>query len=616
MTGSRSTHTGAPEPGSRPSPSSVAADVTPQSSRQALAPTDALVAAGLLVLCLLAWCAANSKWTLEAWSLPSAYVNDPEKADFIANACSVKASGAWWHLPFLWKTVPDLGAPFTGDWNDIPTLDELVLGWQAALAAVFGLFGGINLSFALAHAFAAVAMYASARFSGSDRLWAWIAAVAFGLSPFIFAQSPHHMQVAYVWPVAFFPIVWRWTATSPGASMGSTRWWYATIIAIVTGLHFVYYTNVFCQLVLLGAGAAYLRTRDASAFRGAVALVVIAVLCTAAMNIDTWTYQWVHGRAGQGIIREYKWLEIYGLKLVDLTIPPLSHRSDLFASFALRHRQGAPLLDEGGSYLGIVGLLSFGGICYVTGRALLKQKLQDVPLEAWQILWIILMFTTGGLNAIGGAYGFTLFRAACRYSVVILAIVLIYAARELSCASRSMGARVGNEGRLILAGTVLVGATALVLWDQVPRPPSREATETIAKLVRNDREFVAKMEAALPAGAMIFQLPIMEFPEAPHPGVSAYDHFRPYLYSHGLRYSFGSSRGRESSAWLQQVSQKQLKDAIAEIKRRGFAAIYINRNGFPDKAKGIEDALLEMGYAKPPIRSASGDLACILLSDE
>ena len=513
----------------------------------------------------------------------------------------------------IWKTVPELGAPFSGDWNDIPSLDELVLGWQAALASVFGLFAGINLSFAMAHVFAAVAMYFSARLSGGDRMWSWIAALAFGASPFIFAQSPHHMQVAYVWPVAFFPLVWRWTASPAFVWDRSHRIW-AILIAAMTGLHFVYYTNIFCQLTVLGACVSYVRNRDAKSLRMSMSLVVIAIACTAAMNIDSWTYQWVHGRAGQGIIREYKWLEIYGLKLVDLTIPPLTHRSDLFASFALRHRQAAPLLDEGASYLGIVGLLSLGGLCVMTARALLAQRLDRVPLEAWQVMWIIIVFTTGGLNAIGGAYGFTLFRAACRYSVVLLAIVLVYAARELSAASQRLGQRIGAEGRVILGGTILAGVTALLFWDQVPRPPDSQTTALIAKQVQSDRDFVARMENALPPGAMVFQLPIMEFPEAPHPGVSAYDHFRPYLHSHGLKYSYGASRGRESSAWLQSISQKQLKDAVAEISKRGFAAIYINRNGFPDRAKGIEDALLEMGYDRPVIRSASGDLACIILS--
>jgi hypothetical protein len=61
------------------------------------------------------------------------------------------------------------------------------------------------------------------------------------------------------------------------------------------------------------------------------------------------------------------------------------------------------------------------------------------------------------------------------------------------------------------------------------------------------------------------------------------------------------------------VNQANARAAVDELKRLGFAAIYINRNGFPDRGKGIEEALLDMGYAKPPIRNATGDLACIVL---
>ena len=58
------------------------------------------------------------------------------------------------------------------------------------------------------------------------------------------------------------------------------------------------------------------------------------------------------------------------------------------------------------------------------------------------------------------------------------------------------------------------------------------------------------------------------------------------------------------------------KDAVAEIKNKGFAAIYINRNGFPDRGKALEDSLLEMGYTKPPLRNATGELACIVLEKD
>ena len=128
-----------------------------------------------------------------------------------------------------------------------------------------------------------------------------------------------------------------------------------------------------------------------------------------------------------------------------------------------------------------------------------------------------------------------------------------------------------------------------------------------------DREFVGKMEATLPAGAMVFQLPIMEFPEMPAPGVPPYDHFRSYLYSKNLRYSFGSMKGRPREAWQKELGKRSLEEAVAEIKKRGFAAIYINRNGFPDRALPVEKALRAMGYTKPPIVSATGDLVCIPL---
>jgi FMN phosphatase YigB (HAD superfamily) len=56
-----------------------------------------------------------------------------------------------------------------------------------------------------------------------------------------------------------------------------------------------------------------------------------------------------------------------------------------------------------------------------------------------------------------------------------------------------------------------------------------------------------------------------------------------------------------------------VRRVVEELKKLGFAAIYLNRNGFPDRGKGLEEALLEPGYDKPPIRNATVDLTCIVL---
>jgi phosphoglycerol transferase len=215
---------------------------------------------------------------------------------------------------------------------------------------------------------------------------------------------------------------------------------------------------------------------------------------------------------------------------------------------------------------------------------------------------------------------------------VILAIALLYAAQRLTAWQRKAAAGTPAEQLRIVVLTAAAVLGILILWDQVPRGPSREQTATIARQVEADREFTGKMEAALPAGAMVFQMPVMEFPESPLPGIPTYDHFRPYLYSKQLRFSYGSMKGRERETWqpavqgkffegasldqkagVIRVNEANAKIAVDELKRLGFSAIYVNRNGFPDRGKGLEEALLALGYEKPPIRNATGDLACFVL---
>jgi phosphoglycerol transferase len=325
-------------------------------------------------------------------------------------------------------------------------------------------------------------------------------------------------------------------------------------------------------------------------------------------------------------------MDIYGFKLVDLFIPYIRHHSDTFAKFGLAHRQASVLNDEEGcAYLGMIGIACLLWLVAVSMRAMAERRESAVPLAAWQVFWIVIMFNTGGLNSIVAAFtGFTLFRTACRYSIVVLAIVLLWAARRLTAWQQDDGKRLPPDTLQIATSTVAAGLCLLVLWDQVPRAPVPEQVATIARQVAADRDFVEKLELALPEKAMVFQLPVMD--GSPLPGVPSSDHYRPYLYSHGLRFTMGATKGSESEVW-QQAVQKQLLNgatlnqqtqqilfnqnsvgaAVEEMRKRGFAAIYVNRNGFPDRGKGLEKSLLELGYLKPPIDSAGGDLVCIPL---
>jgi hypothetical protein len=578
----------------------------------------------------LAWCAGTDRWTRAAWNTPTQYL-DGFYCDVVSTFAGMKATANGHNSPLFWKTVPELGAPFDANWTDWPSIEEIPGLLYGLLANVFGLFAGLNVSLLLGHLLAAATFFLVARHLDCSQLWAFAGALAFGLAPYIFAQSPHHITVAYAWHVPLFLLVWKWVSMEPGIEWRSQRFWWAIGIAILTGLQNVYYTNVFCQLTLLGAVAMYWRNRSWPALKAALVVVGAAAAAFALMNVDTWTYKLVHGPNQGALVREYKWLEIYGLKLVDLVVPPVTHHSEVFSKFATAHRASAPLQDEG-SYLGIVGIAALGLLAFVAIADVVKRRADTIPMAAWQVLWIVICFTTGGLNAILGAFGFTLFRTGCRYSIVILAIALMYAAEWLSGRQRQAEAKMPADTLRIGVLTAVVGLCLLILWDQVPRAPTAEQTATIARQVEADRAFVGEMESVLPEGAMVFQLPVMDFPESPLPGISSYDHFRPYLYSRSLRYSFGSMKGRPREEWQKAVQQKLVEGAVVdqqaqkirfnianvnkavdEIQKRGFAALYVNRNGFPDRGKGLFEALAELGFDAPPINSLLGDLSCLPL---
>jgi hypothetical protein len=597
---------------------------------------DAILLALLLALTAVAWCAAYGKWSPAAWALPAAYL-EPDKADVVHALAMMKAGTEGEFLPLAWKQPSQVGAPGPANWNDWPLVEELQVVFLSLLARLFGLFAGLNLGMLAAQLLAAATFYLTARWIGCLPVWSFVGGLAYGLAPFIFAQSPFHITTVFVWHVPLFLLVWRQVATGDGLAWGSREFWFAVVLAVVTGLQSPYFTNIFCQLTLLGAGVLAWQRRSWQPLKPALAVVAAAAAAFALMNLDTWTYRLAHGPNPGVLVREYKWLEIYGLKLVDLVIPPIAHRAEPFAAFATAHRAAAPLLDEG-SYLGLVGITALGLLVTAAAAALLRGRADEVPLEAWAVLWIVLTFTTGGLNAILGAFGFTLFRTGCRYSIVILALALLYAACRASDWQREAAARTAAAGRpadtlAIATLTAAAGLVAVILFDQVPRGPAPEQAAGIARQVAADREFVEKMEAALPAGALVFQLPVMDFPESPLPGIPTYDHFRPYLYSDGLRFSFGSMKGREQERWQQEVQQQlvsgarvdqeqqqirfdpgSVRKAVEEMKRRGFTAVYVNRNGFPDRGKGVEEAFLELGYTRPPLRNATGDLACIVLT--
>lgn len=556
----------------------------------------------LMLVIGIAWCFGTGIRSIPDLRVPNAY-HDFVKTDVIDQLAHIKAARDGHFTPVMAKTIPELGAPLQADWSDWPLVEEIPFLILGKVARVSDIFAALQLGLLADHLLAGLALYAVARHQGAGRAWSWVGGLAFGLAPYLFQQSPHHLGAVVCWHIPWFIPVWRWVSRDTGLAPRSAEFAAALVIGAATGMLCVYYTLVFCQIVLLAAVAAFLRGRNLRALACAAGVIGATALGFAVMNADTWAYRLQHGPNPLAVLREYRWLEMYGLKVVDLMIPPVDHGWSALGEFARRHAARTMLIDEG-SYLGMAGLLCLLGVAATAGHAVIMRRFERFPAEAWQLLWILAFFTTGGLNLLLGAAGFNLFRANCRLSIVMLAVVWVFAAARLS--------RHALPWRLP-AWPVALLLSLLIVFDQTPRPPSPETREAVRRTIESDRAFVEAIERAVPPGTMVFQAPVMDYPEAPMPGLPSYDMLRPYLHSTSLRFSGGAIRGRSfNPEWRRLESERSLSAFAGLLRDYGFGAIIIHRKAYEDRGEFIVSQLRQSG-SFIRIDDQVGDLVCVVL---
>jgi len=128
---------------------------------------------------------------------------------------------------------------------------------------------------------------------------------------------------------------------------------------------------------------------------------------------------------------------------------------------------------------------------------------------------------------------------------------------------------------------------------------------------QQDASFVHTIEAALPAGAMVLELPYVSFPEAmraPGQRLEDYELLKSYFHSRALHWSHPAMRGRVQDAWIQKISLRAPAWLVTSLTAAGFDAILINRRGYADSGAELEKAIArELGA--PPIVGSDGRLA-------
>lgn len=495
-----------------------------------------------------------------------------------------------WYQPFL-------GAPSGTSMLDYAGADGASILLVRLLAIASGDWVTVtNVFYLLGFFLAATSGYWVLRQMGLQRELAALGGLLFAFAPYHFLRPPHFFLTAYfALPLGVWLAMWSWNAVSPlGHRAAPVAVGTAVILCGSTGIYYAFFS---CAVISLAALAACVSPgRRGACRRAAIAIGGICVVVAANLT-PSFIHTWKNGPNPAVAKRHPFETELYGLKMAQLMLPHPSHRIDALAKVGQRYNSGGILTNENvTSSLGVLGVI---GLLAIFVRAFIRlSHPAGGPTIADRVGWLaislIAFATVGGFATLFALLVSPSLRAVNRVSILVafLAIASLMLLLKRALAGRSRA----------LSLALCAGLGTFGMWEQ-STPMRRMGVETFY----SDRDFVRRLEASLPQGAGVYQLPYHRFPESgPQNRMEDYSLLRGYLHSSRLRWSYGATKGRPEDEWQRANSQKPLREAMSAARAAGFAAVYLDRRAFADDA--LHQDLTEI-LGKPMLTSVDGQLA-------
>lgn len=555
----------------------------------------------LTLLVLALWCLAMDRWTLLAWQTPLHLRGDP-----LEIYARVQAAAEDLTQPLRgFSHQPRLAAPFDADWSRYPISDRVVFTFLGALARGVGLFTAVNLALAAVHVLNALAFYATARFLRWHRAWAFALALLFSFACYNFYWA---ITVSFSLTFAIPPLLLlcAWIARHAPAVRPRAWTWLAIALGGWFGGANPYLLFFVCQLAGWSVVLQLVRRRDLARWRAGVVFIGCAAASFLLHNAAYFLAD--TGDASRlTLARTYAGSEIYALKLTDLVIPPSAHLIPALGALGRAYEAQSFLRTEFSvNYLGLVALTGLAILFFDATRNAIRGRAR-IPDAALGAAWTFLFSAVGGINSLLAFVGLDIFRASSRNSIFLLVWALFFIGQWCQRHWRP------QWRPSALRWSVALAIAAIGIVDCVPRLNAERWLKLNAASLQTQRDFLAGLEHRLGAGALIFQLPSTSFPEeGPVGRMTDYEHFRPYLLSTTLRFSYGALRGTDVARGLRALGTLPLPLLKTELEAAGFSALWLDRRAWADHAAAQLDALHRLGL-EPLQQTAFPDVAIFLL---
>jgi len=539
-----------------------------------------------LIVCAV-WLTIEDRWGCN-FQFPTRYMIDSHYILGMMKLAKEGDLGLFTHI----YTV-SLGAPFIGQLNDFPEVERAIVWLGGQIARVIGLMPAANTILMISAVVAASSFYLAARLWRVSRPMSWAFAIVYAFLPQS-QRSLDHLGIGFtgLLPLQFY-CCW-YISTARRLSLGSFRLRLTFIIGLLSGILNIYWVFFFIQFYLLALLCRVLKRRKGSI----VSIFPLAATClvAGALLASFIIYRKSYGENPAALVRSYRDVERWALKPIDLLIPNWAPYLDITSNLFKRYYDGRLPIGElwWGAYIGFCALF---GLAFLFFKGIHRQlNRRALPLPCLATFWIIAYTGVGGIHAIISlilnSYNI---RGTNRYSTAIATIGLLYFVFLINRLMKTWPLRSKSLYLVLLA--------PLAIWDQSFKTYRFNFRHdfSIKNRVIADRDLVSKLEDRLEAGAMLYILPVLSFPEpfgsrGPYPLFSLYDPIRPFLYSSKLRYSYGSNKGRQGADWQFDVQKLPAGEMAAVLESYGFSGILLNREVYEDRGEQLLTAFSAAGW--------------------
>jgi phosphoglycerol transferase len=498
-------------------------------------------------------------------------------------------------VPFVNMSLPQMAAPF-GPLNlseGFPMPEQL----QFLVIKAFGFFSHdpirvMNLYFLFGYLLTTAAFYTSA-------IWLGIRpAIAFGLS-FAFTYLSyhlvryHHLALSEYWVLAPAAAIVLKVLDGSLPRGKRTDFFIFGASLLITAWH-SYYGYFFCGIYCVTWLIKHFRSVPKTWIRPLLFPVLGFLLAITASTANHFFAQRDTKDHPTSFKRSPSETRYYRLRLHSVLLPTPNHRIAPFAKvrdWYTKSENAIEGTDEAIGFLALAGL-ALGIVAFLRGfRKEKKPLLFHFGLTQLLILFFASSF---GISFWVAALVSPTFRSVNRISPMLAAVCLFAVGTLLTQYLSTRKDRRKNE---LLATGFGIAIALFAIWDQVPefRTP-----DEFRVMVDSARSFDQAIEARVEEGPVL-QIPHQAFPEGgPVYGMPDYAHQFGPLFSSNTKWSYGAFKGTREYDFIKAAAENptDLKGA----RLMGYAGIWIDRRGYPDRAKSIE-AELEKALGKPPLVS-------------